>query len=178
VPLYQVCYDKRSLGQTIACFDTKEKCLIWINQNPPNETVFNVITLHRGLNVIGHNHDFSWDVYNAELKEQEWAEEYLKRTGKVSVAPEKKDQETASFALPDKQADDFTGEKLNVQSALKLFGIALPFKLSVLKKLYRTLMKESHPDKVSQMSPELRALAEKKAKMINEAYNLVTPLAV
>lgn len=39
-----------------------------------------------------------------------------------------------------------------------------------IRKAYRKAMSEYHPDKVASLGPELRALAEKKAKEINQAY--------
>lgn len=40
-----------------------------------------------------------------------------------------------------------------------------------IRKAYRKAMSEYHPDKVASLGPELRALAEKKAKEINQAYD-------
>jgi hypothetical protein len=40
-----------------------------------------------------------------------------------------------------------------------------------IRKAYRKAMTEYHPDKVASLGPELRALAEKKSKEINAAYN-------
>jgi hypothetical protein len=39
-----------------------------------------------------------------------------------------------------------------------------------LKKKYHELLKMNHPDKVAALSPEFRALADKRTKEINEAY--------
>lgn len=43
--------------------------------------------------------------------------------------------------------------------------------LDVIKKAYRKMMSLYHPDKVSQLGAELKTLAEKKSKEINEAYD-------
>ena len=43
-----------------------------------------------------------------------------------------------------------------------------------IKAAYRLRMQEYHPDKVAHLGAELRALAERKAKEINEAYHKLT----
>jgi DnaJ like chaperone protein len=40
-----------------------------------------------------------------------------------------------------------------------------------IKQRYRSLSKQYHPDGVSHLGPEFRAMAEKKMKEINEAYD-------
>ena len=42
------------------------------------------------------------------------------------------------------------------------------------KTAYRLRMQEYHPDKVAHLGPELRILAERKAKEINEAYRILS----
>jgi len=39
------------------------------------------------------------------------------------------------------------------------------------KSAYRTLIAQYHPDKVSRMGDEIREVAERKAKEINESYD-------
>jgi len=41
----------------------------------------------------------------------------------------------------------------------------------LLKSAYRKAIAQYHPDKVSAMGPEIRAIAEQKAKEINQAYH-------
>jgi hypothetical protein len=42
-----------------------------------------------------------------------------------------------------------------------------------IKKAYRNLMRQYHPDKVATLGADLQAAASKKAKEINEAYHIV-----
>lgn len=42
-----------------------------------------------------------------------------------------------------------------------------------IKKAYRNLMRQYHPDKVATLGPDLQAAASKKAKEINEAYHII-----
>jgi len=44
-----------------------------------------------------------------------------------------------------------------------------------ISKAYRNKAKEHHPDKVTNKTPEILALAEQRMKEINEAYNLLKP---
>jgi hypothetical protein len=44
------------------------------------------------------------------------------------------------------------------------------FSKEELRKKYRDLLKANHPDKVASLSPEFRALADKRTKDINSAY--------
>ena len=43
-----------------------------------------------------------------------------------------------------------------------------------IKEAYRQRMREYHPDKVAHLGPDLRSLAESKAKQINEAYEALS----
>ena len=51
-----------------------------------------------------------------------------------------------------------------------ILGVSRSASQDDIKAAYRLRMKEYHPDKVAHLGPELRALAERKAKEINEAY--------
>jgi hypothetical protein len=50
------------------------------------------------------------------------------------------------------------------------FSAGQRFTKDELKKRYRDLLKESHPDKVAAMGPDFKKLAEVKTKEINSAY--------
>ena len=49
-------------------------------------------------------------------------------------------------------------------------GVAPSASREDIKEAYRQRMREYRPDKVSHLGPDLRSLAESKAKQINEAY--------
>ncbi len=50
------------------------------------------------------------------------------------------------------------------------FGAGQRFTKDELKKKYRDLLKQSHPDKVASLGPDFKKLAEVKTKEINSAY--------
>ena len=52
----------------------------------------------------------------------------------------------------------------------KTLGVEKPFEEENVKSAYRKLIAQYHPDRVSAMGPEIREVAEWKAKEINEAY--------
>jgi len=45
--------------------------------------------------------------------------------------------------------------------------------MSKIRRAYLGLMRQYHPDRVMTLGPELRELAEQKAKEINRAYELL-----
>ena len=49
-------------------------------------------------------------------------------------------------------------------------GVEKPFEEEIVKAAYRKLIAQYHPDRVSALGPEIRDVAEVKAKEINEAY--------
>ncbi len=48
--------------------------------------------------------------------------------------------------------------------------------IDAIRRAYRTIISQYHPDKVASLGTELRALAEQKSKEINNAYNLAMRL--
>ena len=52
----------------------------------------------------------------------------------------------------------------------EILGVEKPFEKENVKATYRKLIAQYHPDRVSAMGPEIRDVAEVKAKEINEAY--------
>jgi len=63
-----------------------------------------------------------------------------------------------------------------INSYRTLFGATKTTELSELKKTYRNLIKEWHPDKI-QDNEDLKAQAAVKSKVIIEAYNLLVGIA-
>ena len=66
---------------------------------------------------------------------------------------------------PEKPSDP---EEDNFASVL---GLVHPYDMDDVKSAYRTLIAQYHPDKVSRMGDEIREVAERKAKEINESYD-------
>ena len=52
-----------------------------------------------------------------------------------------------------------------------ILGVSPSASREEIREAYRQRMREYHPDKVSHLGPDLRSLAESKAKQINEAYD-------
>jgi len=63
--------------------------------------------------------------------------------------------------------------KNEIQEALKILGLNSTAKTNEIKKAYRKLMSDYHPDKVSTLGEALQKLAEEKSKEINSAYDLL-----
>lgn len=66
---------------------------------------------------------------------------------------------------PEKSSDP---QEDNFASVL---GLVDPYDMDDVKSAYRTLIAQYHPDKVSRMGDEIREVAERKAKEINESYD-------
>ena len=52
----------------------------------------------------------------------------------------------------------------------EILGLSEPIELSAIKPTYRKTIAQYHPDRVMAMGSEIKEVAEKKAKEINEAY--------
>ena len=52
----------------------------------------------------------------------------------------------------------------------EILGLSEPIELSAIKSTYRKTIAQYHPDRVMAMGSEIKEVAEKKAKEINEAY--------
>ena len=61
--------------------------------------------------------------------------------------------------------------KLSESDCWNILGLSGNVTKEEIRKAYRKAMSEYHPDKVASLGSELRELAERKAKEINEAYN-------
>ena len=64
-------------------------------------------------------------------------------------------------------AKNFSDDDLKHASVL---GLEEPFEVEEIKPTYRKIIAQYHPDRVVAMGPEIKEVAEKKAKEINEAY--------
>lgn len=74
---------------------------------------------------------------------------------------EKHDHRGVNGTLPESQE----------QRAARILGLRGSVTRDNIKKAYRDLVSQYHPDKVSHLGPKLKAVAEKEMKEINEAYS-------
>ena len=105
------------------------------------------------------------DEEKGEAKESEQADGRPKdqKTQEQESTGEKTDDSFASV----KNESDTDQEELHFAETL---GVEKPFEEEKVKAVYRKLIAQYHPDRVSALGPEIREVAEQKAKEINEAY--------
>jgi hypothetical protein len=94
--------------------------------------------------------------------------EKRKRKDPINEEEERVILETNEDIPPDETTDNlFSDEDYAFAETL---GLSKPIELSVIKSTYRKTIAQYHPDRVMAMGPEIKEVAEKKAKEINEAY--------
>ena len=88
-----------------------------------------------------------------------------------------KDKETQEHENTEEKTDDSFASVKNESDAdqeeldfAETLGMEKPFEEEKVKAVYRKLIAQYHPDRVSALGPEIREVAEQKAKEINEAY--------
>ena len=88
-----------------------------------------------------------------------------------------KDKETQEHESTEEKTDDSFASVKNESDAdqeelhfAETLGVEKPFEEEKVKAVYRKLIAQYHPDRVSALGPEIREVAEQKAKEINEAY--------
>ena len=84
--------------------------------------------------------------------------------GMPQTEPEGKEEDSPASVRTDPPVD------AEEQGFAKVLGLEQPFDLAQVKAAHRTLIAQYHPDRVIAMGPEIREVAEIKAKEINEAY--------
>ena len=67
------------------------------------------------------------------------------------------------------------GSRLPSKSPHEILGVADDADDAEIKSAYQKAVRENHPDKVADMSQELRDLAEKKTREVNDAYEQLKP---
>ena len=64
----------------------------------------------------------------------------------------------------------FSDRRANSRSPYEVLGINRKASSEEIRAAYRRLVQQYHPDRVGNLAPEFRDLAEKRMKEINEAY--------
>jgi hypothetical protein len=91
-------------------------------------------------------------------------EKYFNRGARYSYAGEP--DETA-------QGTDESGQGRSSKDPYRILGIEKGLSKEEIKKAYRKLANQYHPDKVSHLGAEFKDLAEKRFKEIHEAYEML-----
>jgi DnaJ like chaperone protein len=81
---------------------------------------------------------------------------------------------TQSSAPPPRHEPPPQNQPLTLDAALAILGLTRQSTNEELKRSYRDRIRQYHPDRASHLGPELRELAERKAKEINAAYEYVS----
>ncbi len=100
-----------------------------------------------------------WFLRNYRLKQQR-AEDYRRRFGEYG-------QNKAG------QQEEDHGTKQSIRDPYEILGLRRGATIEEVKRAYRELASKYHPDKVSHLGDEFRALAERRFKEINEAYQAI-----
>lgn len=96
-------------------------------------------------------------------EKQEEKKQEKKQERKEEPKTEKKQDQKQEVRKPSPKIDSSAEEIFELKPGQS-------FTQSELKKKYLELLKQNHPDKVAQMGPDFKKLAEKKTKDINQAY--------
>jgi len=99
-----------------------------------------------------------------EEQKKEKGQKEPDRTEKAEKSETAESSETFASVQPESPFDPMeTG-------FAKTLGLEKPYSEKEIKSAYRKLIAQYHPDRVSAMGPEIREVAETKAREINEAY--------
>ena len=109
------------------------------------------------------------------LPEEEEEKAGAKESEQADGGP--KDKETQEHESTEEKTDDSFASVKNESDTdqeellfAETLGVEKPFEEEKVKAVYRKLIAQYHPDRVSALGPEIREVAEQKAKEINEAY--------
>ncbi len=168
---WKLIYDKGELGkEVLECESHEEAWKLQHETNPPGPLVMDVY-LDMGYMIVRDArrlNSFDQDAYSKAVTDKRWKDEYELRTGKPWQ--EQHEPKKAAGSRPDIDSEK---SKLNQQECLELLGLKPGFTQKQLKEAYREAVKQNHPDKVASLSNEFKALAEKRTKQINQAFDLL-----
>jgi DnaJ-domain-containing protein 1 len=106
---------------------------------------------------------FFWPTgYDYAVEEKRWRDGYFRRTGRVW------DDDNGEKTQPPGGGND--DRDLDYDACLRLLGLKAGFAQAELAKAYREAVKMNHPDRVATLAVEFQLLAEKRTKLINQAY--------
>lgn len=104
---------------------------------------------------------------NADLRAELHRVAFRERKSKTPPPNEPRAKKAKSFVPPDPPLDS------ELLRSFAVLGLPPTASLADMKRAYRKLMKENHPDRLPKWSGEFRALAEERSKQINHAYKFL-----
>lgn len=94
--------------------------------------------------------------------------------GRFAFGPRTQKPPRGSPPPPQQERKSQAGGTEGKPDPFTVLGVSRNATFEEIKSAYRTKMREYHPDKVASLGAELRELAERKAKQINEAYEMLS----
>lgn len=98
-------------------------------------------------------------------------DEFIKNEARRRTYQRKQEQSYQERTKENKQSD--TSRRKPEEHYYNVLGIKHSASVEEIKKAYKILMTQYHPDKVANLGIELQNLAKKKTQEINEAYNFI-----
>ena len=163
-------YNRGDLGDQVFTFATAQEARDYLYKgNPPDLLVRSAY-----LDVAGCRHivlnPFFWPAgYDHAVADKNWRDGYYRRTGRVWNGP-LNEGGGGGNRKPRLDESNLEGEDLAYYDCLQLLGLQTGFTPTELTKAYRAAIKLNHPDKVAAMATEFKVLAERRSRMINQAY--------
>ena len=129
--------------------------------------------------ILGLTHNLIWLALMISMWWILWKFDiFFRPDSKEETSVEDKDVEETEHAQKPEDEDmeeetDEPEKSSNPQedNFASVLGLVDPYDMDCVKSAYRTLIAQYHPDKVSRMGDEIREVAERKAKEINESYD-------
>ena len=129
--------------------------------------------------ILGLTHNLIWLALMISMWWILWKFDiFFRPDSKEETSVEDKDVEETEHAQKPEDEDmeeetDEPEKSSNPQedNFASVLGLVEPYDMDDVKSAYRTLIAQYHPDKVSRMGDEIREVAERKAKEINESYD-------
>jgi hypothetical protein len=162
----KIIYDKREFGHEV--HEVEVELHDWnghksaLKQFPPDNTVYAIIC---GSSIY-FNDSFDEELYAKRVRDREWEREYEVRTGR------KWDLGNAAKEAPGDKQEELM-ECTSREHALKILGLKACFTKAELGRAYKNAMKRNHPDRVADLDGDFRSMAERKAKLINMAREIL-----
>jgi DnaJ-domain-containing protein 1 len=154
------------LGDQVFTFNSNREAHNFLHKiNPPDLLVRSVYLDDADGSRHFTSNPFFWPAaYECAVEEQRWREGYFRRTGKLWNGSDGRKHSS----LPGGAEEEV--EDLDIEACLRLLGLEPGYTPVELATAYRETIRMNHPDKVASMAEEFRMLAERRNRLINQAY--------